>query len=517
MPPVVPLQPVHDQDGEEAGIVVGRGVFVDSQLARVGAALLILAAPVRDAAAAAPPEACPVGAMDAAEREAAGVEGEPGVATAAVESVAREDGGGAGGTVAAFTAVGRFAVPAHHVAVVGWGVGQVHEHGLRVAGDQLPVGADVPLQLGAVLRGVSGHAVPVQGLLRRHGCCVLQAQQLLHMVVNISSPILYEYPERPGDHQDSCHPERIVGHVPREVIRVPVGHHKLFKVYVFELHAFPHLHVVIQPLNLCEEVSPLSQVRVLRLNVGKAEALGEPQLGGCMALQAQELLGDVLVSTVRVVKLSFSHVGVDPLVVDLCGGVGIAIAVPGHLPGSPHKVVADGFPPDARSGLLHAVDAFIDTVHICLVLQLSLHVAVPALHQVHHVQHREEGQRDIDIAVRAWAVMIDHGLALEGAVKTELGDPGQLTPGHCTQAAIHEDGEEEAFPVGLPAHAGTQGLLHGALLQSQHQGGGEKDKERARNLSVTPLCTMYTVTAAFKTASGFALHCLRTGTPPYLI
>lgn len=88
MPPVLPLWPVHDQDREEAGIVVGWGVLVDSQLAGVGAALLILAATVCDAAAVAPPEACPVGAMDAAEGEAAGVEGEAGVAAAAVESVA---------------------------------------------------------------------------------------------------------------------------------------------------------------------------------------------------------------------------------------------------------------------------------------------------------------------------------------------------------------------------------------------------------------------------------------------
>lgn len=93
--------------------------------------------------------------------------------------------------------MGRVAVPTHRVAVVGWGAGQVHEHGLRVAGDQLPVGADVPLQLGAVLRGVPGHAVPVQGLLGRRGCPVLQPQQLLHVVMDISSPILYEHPERP--------------------------------------------------------------------------------------------------------------------------------------------------------------------------------------------------------------------------------------------------------------------------------------------------------------------------------
>lgn len=84
----MPFRPMHDQDREEAGVVVGRGVLIDSQLAGVGTALLIVAAPVSNAAAAAPPEACPVGAMDAAEGEAAGVEGQAGVATAAVESMA---------------------------------------------------------------------------------------------------------------------------------------------------------------------------------------------------------------------------------------------------------------------------------------------------------------------------------------------------------------------------------------------------------------------------------------------
>lgn len=37
--------------------------------------------------------------------------------------------------------------------------------------------------------------------------------------------------------------------------------------------------------------------------------------------------------------------------------------------------------------------------------------------------------------------------------------------------------------MGLSAHAGAQGLLHRALLQSHHQGGGEKDKESEEPIS----------------------------------
>lgn len=110
--------------------------------------------------------------------------------------------------------------------------------------------------------------------------------------------------------------------------------------------------------------------------------------------------------------------------------------------------------------------------------------------------------------------MVDHGLALEGAIEAELGDPGQLTPGHRPQAAIHEDGEEEAFPVGLSAHAGTQGLLHGALLRITPPGmGGERQREEP--VSHTALHSTHMVPFAFQTVSGFTLNCLRTGTPPY--
>lgn len=45
--------------------------------------------------------------------------------------------------------------------------------------------------------------------------------------------------------------------------------------------------------------------------------------------------------------------------VHLCGGVSVSVAVPRHLPGPPHIVVADGFPPDAGRGLLKPLHALV--------------------------------------------------------------------------------------------------------------------------------------------------------------
>lgn len=55
----------------------------------------------------------------------------------------------------------------------------------------------------------------------------------------------------------------------------------------------------------------------------------------------------------------------------------------------------------------------------------------------------------------------------EGRVEVDLGDTGQLAPGHHTQAAVHEQREQQAAPMGLPADTCTQGLLHWSLLQRE--------------------------------------------------
>lgn len=55
----------------------------------------------------------------------------------------------------------------------------------------------------------------------------------------------------------------------------------------------------------------------------------------------------------------------------------------------------------------------------------------------------------------------------ESRVEADLGDTGQLAPGHHAQAAVHEQREQQAAPMGLPADTSTQGLLHWSLLQRE--------------------------------------------------
>lgn len=153
-----------------------------------------------------------------------------------------------------------------------------------------------------------------------------------------------------------------------------------------------------------------------------------------------------------------------PLVAHLGGSVGISIAVPGDLASSSNIVIADGLPPDAGGGLLHAAHTLPNTAHIHPVLQLMAGLAVPTLHQVHRVQHEQEGQGNVDIAVGAGAVMVHEAIALVGAAEGEAGHCGDVAPSHCPQAAIHEQREQEALPVGLTAERFGERGLDGSLL-----------------------------------------------------
>lgn len=127
-------------------------------------------------------------------------------------------------------------------------------------------------------------------------------------------------------------------------------------------------------------------------------------------------------------------------------------------------MVADGLPPDAGCGLLHAAHTLPDTAHINTMLQLMAGLAVPALHQIDSVQHEQEGQGDVDIAVGAGAVMVHEAVALIGAAEGEAGHRGDVAPGHGPQAAVHEQGEQQALPVGLTAEGLGERGLDGTLL-----------------------------------------------------
>lgn len=158
---------------------------------------------------------------------------------------------------------------------------------------------------------------------------------------------------------------------------------------------------------------------------------------------------------------------VHPLMVDLRSSVGISITVTCHLPCPPDVMIADGLPPDAGCSLLHSLYALTYTAHIYLVLQLIPGIAVPALHQVDHVEHDQEGQRDVDVAIGAGTVMVHHRLSLVSAVEGEPCDLGHLAPGHHPDAAVHQHGQQQAFPVGFLTQGFSKRLFLRMLLQKK--------------------------------------------------
>lgn len=140
-------------------------------------------------------------------------------------------------------------------------------------------------------------------------------------------------------------------------------------------------------------------------------------------------------------------------------------------------MVADGLPPDAGCGLLHSAHTLPNAAHINTVLQLMAGLAVPALHQVDGIQHEQEGQGDVDIAIGTRAVMVHEAIALVGAAEGEAGHCGDMAPGNGPQAAIHEQGEQQALPVGLTAERlGERGLDGTLLLRGAGQGAKMRGK-----------------------------------------
>ena len=117
--------------------------------------------------------------------------------------------------------------------------------------------------------------------------------------------------------------------------------------------------------------------------------------------------------------------------------------------------------------------------HTYLELSVSQHrrlgEAVPALHQINHIEHCEEGQGDVDVAAGARALQVQDVIVVGGRGGVVIGADGdgggaedghaaESTPGERGEAAVHEEGQEEALPVGLPAQGGGQRLLDWPLL-----------------------------------------------------
>lgn len=101
--------------------------------------------------------------------------------------------------------------------------------------------------------------------------------------------------------------------------------------------------------------------------------------------------------------------------------------------------------------------------------------AVPTLHQVNHIEHRQESQGDVDISTIARTLWVQDVIRVgcRGSVHISAGGGDENvhttkgTPGQCGEAAVHEEGQEEALPVGLPTEGGAQRLLDWPLLRGQ--------------------------------------------------
>lgn len=100
---------------------------------------------------------------------------------------------------------------------------------------------------------------------------------------------------------------------------------------------------------------------------------------------------------------------------------------------------------------------------------------VPTLHQVNHIQHCQEGQGDVDVAARARTLQVQDVIIVgrRGGIVirtnrygggAENGYTTESAPGERGKAAVHEEGQEEALPVGLPTQGGGQRLLDWPLL-----------------------------------------------------
>lgn len=95
--------------------------------------------------------------------------------------------------------------------------------------------------------------------------------------------------------------------------------------------------------------------------------------------------------------------------------------------------------------------------------------AVPTLHQVNHIQHGQEGQWDVHVTTRTRTFQMLDVIGRRGAVSrygggAQNGYATESAPGQRGKTAVHEEGQEEALPVGLPTKGRGQRLLDWPLL-----------------------------------------------------
>lgn len=129
--------------------------------------------------------------------------------------------------------------------------------------------------------------------------------------------------------------------------------------------------------------------------------------------------------------------------------------------------------------------------HTYLEFSMSQHCrfgeAVPALHQIYHIQHCQEGQGDVDVSTRAWTLQVHDVLIVGGGggtivatkrcgIGAENSNTAESAPGKRGKAAVHEEGQEEALPMRLPTQGGGQRLLDWPLLWEDKEKGEREQR-----------------------------------------
>ncbi len=90
---------------------------------------------------------------------------------------------------------------------------------------------------------------------------------------------------------------------------------------------------------------------------------------------------------------------------------------------------------------------------------------MPALHQVHQVQHDHKSYGDVDITVIARTGLGSAADRYLVEVDNLTFDGGDTTPCYSAQTSHNEKSQDQAFPVGITTQRMAEGLLDWSLLK----------------------------------------------------
>ena len=327
----------------------------------------------------------------------------------------------------------------------------VHEDRLRVAGcDGTAIVADVSFDVGGAADGDGARHAAVR-LVEQ----VVDAEQLVHVVVQAGGAVLDQNAQRPRQQQRRAAPEAELRHVPGQAGGVGEGDDvRRPEARLAQLHALARLHVVVAARVAAEEGGALQVVLVRGARAHEREALREAHLGGGEAVEAGHRLAEIARAARRVVEGDARAVRVDALVVHARRRERVAVAVARYVPRASHVVVADGAPPHVRRRLAHRTHAGVHDARVHLALQLDARVRAPALGQVAEVDDDEQRDGDVDVVLGARAQRRPLGAAWrEAGAVSRVGDRRRAaaTPDDGADTRVGEQREHETLPVRVSA------------------------------------------------------------------